>query len=228
MARVGCYEREIAVAAPTGRVWSVLQDLGSWPGWTPSMTRGGARGRRPAARRGAGAGAPAPLPPAVWTVTAVEPGRSFSWSTATPGLRSTADHEIHPGPAGARWCSARADRAARRAGPAADGADRAPVRRPGGRGAAGGGRSPGSAPAPRPRPTGTSGRRSGRRAPRGPRVGIRCSEVCVRRPAGPRGGRGSPRAPGSGCRSRRRCAAGAYGGARPDRPSRRRIAPPGH
>ncbi|GAA4700288.1 hypothetical protein GCM10023215_43750 [Pseudonocardia yuanmonensis] len=34
------------------------------------------------------------LPPAVWTVTHVDPGRSFTWSSHAPGLRSTAEHEI--------------------------------------------------------------------------------------------------------------------------------------
>ncbi len=94
---MGTYEREITVAAPAERVWSVLQEIESWPEWTPSMTsvrravdgplRVGelVRVRQPR------------LPPADWTVTAVEPGRSFSWSTATPGLRSAADHEIRPG-----------------------------------------------------------------------------------------------------------------------------------
>jgi uncharacterized protein YndB with AHSA1/START domain len=97
---VGSYEREIAVSAAPERVWAVLEDVGSWPEWTPSMTsvrraadgplRVGERVRVRQPR----------LPPAVWRVTKVEPGRSFSWSSAVPGLHSAADHEVHPGPDG--------------------------------------------------------------------------------------------------------------------------------
>jgi uncharacterized protein YndB with AHSA1/START domain len=95
-------EREVAVAATPERVWAVLQDVESWPEWTASMTSvqraaGGplrvgeqVRVRQPR------------LPRTVWTVTRVEPGRSFSWSASTPGVRTTADHEIHPGPDGCR------------------------------------------------------------------------------------------------------------------------------
>jgi uncharacterized protein YndB with AHSA1/START domain len=97
---VGSYEREIAVAATPERVWAVLQDVESWPEWTASMTRvrraidGPLRvGERVRVRQPR-------LPPAVWKVTRVEPGRSFSWSSDTPGLHSSADHEVRPGPEG--------------------------------------------------------------------------------------------------------------------------------
>jgi uncharacterized protein YndB with AHSA1/START domain len=100
MELVGSYEREISVAAAPERVWTALEDVGSWPEWTPSMSsvrravdgplRVGERIRVRQPR----------LPPAVWTVTQVEPGRSFSWSSDAPGLHSAADHEIRPGPGG--------------------------------------------------------------------------------------------------------------------------------
>jgi uncharacterized protein YndB with AHSA1/START domain len=96
MRLVGSYEREIAVAAAPGRVWAVVEDVESWPRWTPSMSsvrrtvEGALRvGERVRVRQPR-------LPPAVWTVTLVEPGRSFSWSSRVPGLHSAAEHEVRP------------------------------------------------------------------------------------------------------------------------------------
>lgn len=100
MGPVATYEREVSVAAAPERVWAVLEDLASWPEWTASMSslrrtvdgplRVGERVRVRQPR----------LPPARWTVTGVEPGRSFSWSSGSPVLRSTGDHEIRPAPGG--------------------------------------------------------------------------------------------------------------------------------
>jgi uncharacterized protein YndB with AHSA1/START domain len=100
MRLVGSYEREITVAAAAERVWAVVEEVESWPKWTPSMTSvrravdGALRvGERIRVRQPR-------LPPAVWTVTQVEPGRSFSWESHAPGLRSAADHEIRSGSSG--------------------------------------------------------------------------------------------------------------------------------
>ncbi|MEU7813294.1 SRPBCC family protein [Pseudonocardia sp. NPDC049154] len=94
---MGSYERTIAVAAPPDRVWAVLEDVEAWPASTPSMSSvrrtvdGGLRvGERIRVRQPR-------LPPAVWTVTRVEPGRSFTWTSRAPGLHSVGDHEIRPG-----------------------------------------------------------------------------------------------------------------------------------
>lgn len=36
------------------------------------------------------------LPQAVWTVDQVEPGRAFSWTSASPGVHSWGDHRVEP------------------------------------------------------------------------------------------------------------------------------------
>ena len=41
------------------------------------------------------------LPRATWTVTAWEPGRSFTWESRAPGVVSTGVHDLLPGPDGA-------------------------------------------------------------------------------------------------------------------------------
>jgi uncharacterized membrane protein len=40
------------------------------------------------------------LPRARWRVTALDPGRSFTWETASPGLTTAGDHIVEPGEAG--------------------------------------------------------------------------------------------------------------------------------
>jgi uncharacterized membrane protein len=40
------------------------------------------------------------LPRARWRVTALDPGRSFTWETTSPGLTTTGDHIVEPGEAG--------------------------------------------------------------------------------------------------------------------------------
>jgi uncharacterized protein YndB with AHSA1/START domain len=94
------FSYEIDIAAPPERVWTVLTDVERWPEWTASMSevtmldpgplRHGTRARirQPA------------MPPAVWTVSAIEPNLSFTWETHRPGIRITAVHSVVPTPSG--------------------------------------------------------------------------------------------------------------------------------
>ena len=36
----------------------------------------------------------------MWTITAIEPGSSFTWESAQPGIRSVGTHVLRPGPEG--------------------------------------------------------------------------------------------------------------------------------
>jgi uncharacterized membrane protein len=90
------FSTTIDIKAPPQRVWAVLSDIEGWPEWTPSVksverldsgplvvgTR--ARLRQPKLR------------PAIWQITKVERGSSFTWTTRSPGLRVTAHHVIEP------------------------------------------------------------------------------------------------------------------------------------
>ena len=68
----------IDINAPAERVWSVMSDIDRWHEWTPSITS--------VKRLGDGAFAVGTrvrirqpgLPPAVWKLTAIEPGQSFT------------------------------------------------------------------------------------------------------------------------------------------------------
>ena len=90
----------IDVAASPDRVWEVLVDVERWPEWTESVTSvrvldGGslAVGSRVEV-------AQPKIPAGTYTVTALEPGRSFAWEQRQPGSTVTADHVLTPLPDG--------------------------------------------------------------------------------------------------------------------------------
>jgi uncharacterized membrane protein len=90
------FEATIDVAAPAYRVFDVYSDVERWPDWTKSVTsverleqgplRVGSRARIRQPR----------LPVAVWEVTEVVPGQSFTWIARGPGIVSTGRHAVMP------------------------------------------------------------------------------------------------------------------------------------
>jgi len=90
------WETSLEIDAPAERVWDLTVDVAGWPAFTPTMQSvqrldDGAFGMGSSARiKQPGQG------PAVWTVTAFEPGRGFSWSTRRMGLTMTGGHRITP------------------------------------------------------------------------------------------------------------------------------------
>jgi uncharacterized protein YndB with AHSA1/START domain len=90
------------VAAAPDRVWTVMSDTDRWPEWTPSVTKitklddgpyvVGSRAiiRQPG------------FPPAFWRVTAIEPGRSFTWVSPGPGFKMFAHHWVEATPTGSK------------------------------------------------------------------------------------------------------------------------------
>jgi uncharacterized membrane protein len=87
-------ELTVPVAAPAARVWEVLSDLERWPTWTASVRGVDVDGPL---RVGAVVRIRQPkLPPTAWTVTEVQPGRSFTWEARAPGSVAVGEHEITP------------------------------------------------------------------------------------------------------------------------------------
>lgn len=90
------YERTIEIDAPPRRVWGVMSDVERWPEWTRSVSKIvplqpgpldlGSRARVTQPRLGT----------LVWHVTALEPGRSFTWETRAPGTLMIGTHEVTP------------------------------------------------------------------------------------------------------------------------------------
>ena len=92
----------IDIDAPPQRVFEVMVDVRRWHEWTPSITsialaNGGelAVGTRAMIRQ-------PKLPPALWTVSRIVPGRGFEWVNRAPGLRVTGHHFAEPAGHGSR------------------------------------------------------------------------------------------------------------------------------
>ncbi|WP_122263802.1 SRPBCC family protein [Ornithinimicrobium cerasi] len=98
-----------STAAPQ-EVWSLLSAIEGWPAWTPtvtSVTRETAEDDGPRTPGSIGVGSrfsvtQPRLGRAAWVITEWEEGRSFTWVSRRPGVRTTASHQVHPQDAGTR------------------------------------------------------------------------------------------------------------------------------
>ena len=96
------FSTSIEIAAPTDRVWEVMSGVERWHEWTPSIRSIKRLGSEPF-----GVGSKAivrqpKFPPALWKVTAIDPGRNFIWVSAAPGMRVTGSHTVEPISTGSR------------------------------------------------------------------------------------------------------------------------------
>jgi len=85
-------------SATPERVWGVLSDLRSWPGWLPTIQS--LEPAAPEAPEGVGATYTVKqprLPRARWTVTDWTHGTGFSWRSKSPGLTTIGTHELRGG-----------------------------------------------------------------------------------------------------------------------------------
>ncbi len=88
------FETTRHIDAPTQSVWEVLFDVARWPEWTPTIASVGRLDDGPF-RVGSRARVRQPkLPRALWEVTEVVEGRSFTWVAKGPGMKTIARHEV--------------------------------------------------------------------------------------------------------------------------------------
>jgi len=92
----------IDIDTPVDRVFEVMADTDRWHEWTPSVRSikrldGGAFavGSRAVIRQ-------PKFPPALWTITAIEPGHGFTWVNQAPGIKVIAHHVAEPIARGSR------------------------------------------------------------------------------------------------------------------------------
>ena len=87
------FEDTIEVAAPAEAVFATYADVERWPSWTSSVTSVELLDGR--FQRGSRARVRQPkLPVAVWQVTELVRGESFTWQAQGPGVLTTARHVV--------------------------------------------------------------------------------------------------------------------------------------
>ena len=96
------FTRTVDIAAPPHVVWSVMRDAERWHEWTASVRSIRLLDKEPL-HVGSRAMIRQPkFPPAMWTVTALDEGRSFSWKSGGPGTWVHAHHSVAPTAEGSR------------------------------------------------------------------------------------------------------------------------------
>jgi hypothetical protein len=92
----------IDIPAPPERVWAVLADIERWSEWTSTVTRIQRLDRGPLAVGSRARIRQPKLPPSTWQVSELQPGRSFTWITRSPGICVTGEHGVEPTARGTR------------------------------------------------------------------------------------------------------------------------------
>jgi uncharacterized membrane protein len=89
-------ETSVTIDAPPGKVWPVLMEVESWPGYTESMTSVEKLDDGPLSEGTRVRIHQPKLPAATWTVTDLVPQERFVWEAHGPGFRTAGIHEISP------------------------------------------------------------------------------------------------------------------------------------
>ena len=84
----------VTIDAPLAVVWAVYSDIEHWPEWTASVTTAHLDPSGPLAL-GSRASIKQPrFPRVTWTVTHIEPERSWRWANHSIGAHTSADHRL--------------------------------------------------------------------------------------------------------------------------------------
>src|SRR3954468_23814400 len=96
------FSSAIEIAAPADRVYEVMAGIDQWHEWTPSITSVKRLGNAPFALGNRAVVRQPKLLPAIWKITDIQPGKSFTWVSTAPGLRVVAVHRVEPAAGGSR------------------------------------------------------------------------------------------------------------------------------
>ena len=89
-------------AGPPERLWELASDVERWGDRLPTVDSVRPLGSGPTQVGSRFEVRQPKLPKAVWEVTEWEPGRSFTWVSTSPGIRSTAVHSVREDGEGSR------------------------------------------------------------------------------------------------------------------------------
>ena len=96
------FDISVDIAAPPDEVWRVMSDVERWHEWTASIRAIRLLDKGPL-RVGSRALVRQPrFPPALWKVSDLDPGRSFTWTTGAPGMWVYGRHSVAPSGTGSR------------------------------------------------------------------------------------------------------------------------------
>jgi uncharacterized protein YndB with AHSA1/START domain len=92
----------VDIAAPSETVWGIMADPERWHEWTPSVRSIRLLDKGPLAVGTRALIRQPKFPPAVWTITAIVPGKSFTWKSGAPGIWVYAHHSVESTGGGTR------------------------------------------------------------------------------------------------------------------------------
>lgn len=95
-------EHAVTIACPPERVWAVVVDVERWPELIPTVDAVERLDTGPLAVGSRTRLQQPRLPTAVWTVTDLGDGSSYTWESSSPGVTVTATHVVEPHPSGSR------------------------------------------------------------------------------------------------------------------------------
>jgi carbon monoxide dehydrogenase subunit G len=95
-------QRTVTIAAPPERVWEVVIDVERWAERIPTVESVERLDAGPLAVGSRTRLRQPRLPEAVWTVTELTEGSSYTWESRSPGVTVTAAHLVEPHPDGSR------------------------------------------------------------------------------------------------------------------------------
>ncbi|WP_112274410.1 SRPBCC family protein [Lentzea terrae] len=95
-------QHTVVIAAPPERVWAVLVDVERWPERIPTVDSVERLDDGPLAVGSRTRLRQPRFSPAVWTVTELTDGASFTWESKTSGVTVVASHNVEQHPDGSR------------------------------------------------------------------------------------------------------------------------------
>lgn len=95
-------QHAVTIAAPPEQVWAVIVDVERRPERIPTVEAVQRLDAGPLAVGSRTRLRQPKLPTAVWTVTELADGSSYTWESTSPGVTVTATHIVEPHPDGSR------------------------------------------------------------------------------------------------------------------------------